>query len=113
MNYQQPCMDYKLVNFNVPNHFINSFDEMCKFKRISRTHILNRLMEVWLRNEVKQLEEDNKFNHLIRDMKLRNRDTSPLQKQKESRWEDDEDILPPPIINQYDNDDWESRLLNL
>jgi len=50
---------------------------------------------------------------LIRDMKLRNRDTSPLQKQKETRWEDDEDILPPPIINPYENDDWETELLNL
>lgn len=104
--------DYKLINFNVPNHLINSFDEMVKYKRVSRTSQLIGLMERWLRNEVKQMEEDNKFNHLVMDMKLRNKTSSPLPKQKTHSWEDSYDDTPPsPLFDDGSHDDWRMDLL--
>lgn len=105
---QQHSMDYKLINFNVPNHLINSFDEMVKFKRVSRTSCLVGLMESWLRHEVKKLEEDNKLNHLIRDMKLRNRPTHNFV-----RNEDEYDMLPQPIFTSDDEYNWEDRFGSL
>ena len=69
---QIPFNSHKLINFNVPNYLITNFDELVKFKRISRTSMLIRLMESYVRNEVGRLKEDDEINHLIRDVKLRN-----------------------------------------
>ena len=41
--------NYKLINFNVPNTLITNFDNVCKFKRFSRTSVLLRLMELFKR----------------------------------------------------------------
>jgi hypothetical protein len=109
---QQHYMDYKLINFNVPNHLINSFDEMVKFKRVSRTSLLIRLMESWLRHEVNHLETDNKFNYFVRDMKLRNRTTLPLDKTNKTFTDDEDDLLPQPIFSS-DDYNWEDRLSGL
>lgn len=101
MILQQPynSNDHKLVNFNVPNHLINSFDEMVKFKRLSRTSTLISLMEGWLRNEVRKMDEDDKFNDLVMDIKTRNRQTTLLPRQK------DEELPPSPIF--LNSDRWE------
>lgn len=101
MILQQPYNSnhYKLVNFNVPNHLINSFDEMVKFKRLSRTSTLISLMEGWLRNEVRKMDEDDKFNDLVMDLKTRNRQTTHLQRQT------DEELPPSPIFT--NNYSWE------
>lgn len=64
---------HTLVTFNVPNHIKTNFDELSKFKRVSKTSILNQLIEWYCRNERKELESDDKLNHLIQDLKLRNR----------------------------------------
>ncbi len=40
--------NYKLINFNVPHYLINNFDEIVKFKRISRTSVLIGLMERYI-----------------------------------------------------------------
>ena len=50
--------DYKLVNFNVPNYLIKNFDNLVKFKRVSRTSMLVHLMENYLRTEQQKLKED-------------------------------------------------------
>ena len=63
---------HTLVTFNVPNHLKNNFDELSKFKRVSKTSILNQLIEWYCRNERKELEGDDKLNHLIQDLKIRN-----------------------------------------
>lgn len=96
---------FKLINFNVPNHLINSFDEMVKFKRITRTSLLIGLMESWLRGEVKKLEADNEFNKLVMDLKLRNKDVKPLVQNKHIE-EDDKPLMPYFTNDDYD---WEER----
>ena len=47
-----------LINFNIPKNLKYRFDRLVKFKGVSRTSILNRLVEDWVRDETKQLEED-------------------------------------------------------
>ena len=39
-------MSHTLINFNIPNYLKHDFDELAKFKRVSRTSILNRLIEL-------------------------------------------------------------------
>ena len=51
--------DYTMISLNVPNYLKTNFDNMVKFKRISRTSMLVRLMETFLRYELKQLKNDN------------------------------------------------------
>ena len=48
---QYQSSNYKLINFNVPHYMVNNFDEIVKFKRISRTSVLIGLMERYIRAE--------------------------------------------------------------
>ena len=45
--------NYKLINFNVPHYLINNFDEIVKFKRISRTSVFDRTYRACLHDEWK------------------------------------------------------------
>ena len=49
--------DYKLINFNVPKYLIKNFDNMVKFKRMSRTSLLVGMMESYLRSEYRKLSK--------------------------------------------------------
>ena len=60
------------INFYCPNHLKTNFDELVKFKRVSRTSIINSLIEKWMRDEFQQMKEDGEMNRLIREIKLRN-----------------------------------------
>lgn len=113
MENQIPLNSHKLINFNVPNYLITNFDELVKFKRISRTSMLIRLMESYVRNEVGRLKEDDKINHLIRDVKLRNHIPPKKLNKVKSVEVDEDDILPPPLFQNDDDIDWESRLNDL
>ena len=57
-------MSHTLINFNIPNYLKHDFDELAKFKRVSRTSILNRLIELYCRNEFRELEETSRFNQV-------------------------------------------------
>ena len=95
--------DYTMISLNVPNYLKTNFDKMVKFKRISRTSMLVRLMETFLRYELKQLKNDNELNQLVTT--LQNRNTKSPKVVKE-----------PPMIP-YSNDDefmndqfWKDRI---
>ena len=103
------------INFYCPNHLKNNFDELVKFKRVSRTSIINSLIEKWMRDEFQQMKEDGEMNRLIREIKLRNHKNTPPQpsKPKKSGWfsskSNEDDYEPPMIPNIGDdlhNDDW-------
>ena len=42
-------MRHSLINFNMPNHLKNNMDMLVKFKRVSRTSILNKIIEGFCR----------------------------------------------------------------
>jgi hypothetical protein len=108
---------YKMVTFNVPYHLVNNFDEVRKFKRVSRTSMLINLMEGFVRDEVGKLEKDNNINKLIMDMKLRNQNPSQPSFNKQTskqyeRWEDSyNDITPQPIFDDGIDDRWRKDLV--
>ena len=109
---------FKMVTFNVPNHLVNNFDEVRKFKRLSRTSTLINLMESFVREEIGKLKEDNSINKFIMDMKLRNQNPSipSFNKQKSNTirsWEDSYDDTPtPPIFHDEDiEDNWRRDLV--
>ena len=96
------------ITFYCPNHLKNSFDDLVKFKRISRTSIINTLMENWLRSEHQQLKEDNKLQSLLNEVKLRSHKNKPLKPtpQKQMVDEYDEPPMIPMSNDEHFKDDW-------
>lgn len=65
-------MSYTLINFNMPNYLKTNFDNLVKFKQISRTSILNTMIEEYCRREFKLIKDDGLLNSLIKDINERN-----------------------------------------
>ena len=105
---QYQSSNYKLINFNVPDYMVNIFDEIVKFKRISRTSVLIGLMEKYIRAEHQNLEEDGKLNKLISDIKSRNQQPEPLRQSKI-----EEHYYPPTIPTVDDDCTWQDRLSSI
>ena len=106
--------DHKLVNFNVPKYLIINFDNLVRFKRVSRTSMLVRLMEDYLRSEHQKMKDDGSLNLMINDIGKRNRDD--LKKEiRNDIIKVREEYEPPmiPMISDYDNEDWENDLMRL
>lgn len=103
--------DYKLINFNVPKYLIKNFDNMVKFKRMSRTSLLVGMMESYLRSEYRKLKEDDELNDLIVDIESRN-EKKVVQKNdhRPTEWSVNkvskkDDYWEPPTIPTF-NDEW-------
>jgi len=56
----------------MPNYLKTNFDNLVKFKRISRTSILNSMIEDYCRQELRLLKDDRLLNSLILDIEERN-----------------------------------------
>ena len=82
-------MSYTLINFNIPNHLKRNFDQIVNFKRVSRTSVLNSMIEEFCRREFKLIKEDGKLNDLITNIKIKN--LPKINHQKTSSWEDSYD----------------------
>ena len=59
-------MDYQLMNFNIPIHLKHNLDLIAKYKHISRTSIVNRLLDLYCRQELKNLEDCKRIEQLIK-----------------------------------------------
>lgn len=62
---------HTLINFNIPLHLKTHFDQLVDFKRVSRTSVLNHLIENYCRTEINHLETDGRINDLITSIKKR------------------------------------------
>jgi len=109
-----------LINFNIPNYLKENLDDLTRFKNVSRTSILNRLIENYCRVEFKYIEEDGRFRDMLAKAKHKNKrmnrptffkeylDNKPIHK---SITELDEEYSPPDIptlSNKLTDDyDWE------
>jgi len=106
--------NHSSITFYCPIHLKTSFDELVKFKRISRTSIINYLMEQYVRSEYKLMEEDTKMSSFINDIKLRShKNNIPKLKKDDDRptkWSVEKDDYEPPMIptvdDDYSKDDW-------
>ena len=96
-----------LINFNMPAYLKESLDDLAAFKTVSRTSILNRLIENYIRVEHKYIEEDGRFRDMLSKAKEKNKrmarnsnivkeylNTKPIHK---SITELDEEYSPPSI----------------
>jgi len=106
--------DHKLINFNVPKYLISNFDNLVRFKRVSRTSMLVRLMEDYMRSEHQKMKDDGSLNLMINDIGQRNREDLKKEIRKDIRAVREE-YEPPmiPMTSDYDNDDWERELMRL
>ena len=52
---------YTLMTFNIPIHLKSIFDELSSFKCVSKTSILNSLIENYCRQERQNLIQDKEF----------------------------------------------------
>ena len=59
-------MEYQLMNFNIPTHLKRNLDLIATYKHISRTSILNRLLDLYCRQELKNLEDTKRIQALIK-----------------------------------------------
>ena len=59
-------MEYQLMNFNIPTHLKRNLDLIATYKHISRTSILNRLLDLYCRQELKNLEDTKRIQELIK-----------------------------------------------
>ena len=98
--------DHKLINFNVPKYLITNFDSLVRFKRVSRTSMLVRLMEDYIRSERRLMEEDNSLNQMIRDIEVRNKN-SMKKEMMGLRREVEEELEPPMVPYSSDNRSWD------
>ena len=108
MTSQNISSHHKLINFNVPNYLIKNFDNLVKFKRVSRTSMLVHLMETYCRSEQRRLKEDNILNQMVVDLTQRNKKELKEKVKKEISTE-----YEPPMIPYSSDDEWEDRLLRL
>lgn len=94
------------ITFYCPNNLKTNFDDLVKFKRISRTSIINLLMEKWIRSEYEMMKKDDQIQSLIRDVKGRHHINKPIkvkltEQQQSDHWE-------PPMVPTFSDDfDWE------
>ena len=101
--------DHKLINFNVPKYLITNFDSLVRFKRVSRTSMLVRLMEDYIRSERRLMEEDNSLNQMIRDIEVRNKN-SMKKEMIGLRREVEEELEPPMVPYSSDNRSWDDYI---
>jgi len=106
-----PNYDPILINFKVPKNLKYHLDRLSKFKGVSRTSILNRLIEEWVRDETKQLEDDGRIYELM--SKLEGtiersvlRTVTPNSHQNGSWEKSYEDDSPPLPIFSTNDDRW-------
>ena len=94
--------NYTLINFNIPTYLKKNFDNLVKFKRVSRTSILNQLIDRYVRFELDQIDKDNRINSFMSDIEKRNQKILKNEIKKTIN-EIEEDKLPPSIPLQIDD----------
>ena len=91
-------MEYQLMNFNIPTHLKRNLDLIATYKHISRTSILNRLLDLYCRQELKNLEDTKRIQDLIRMQSKPLTYTKPIQE------------FDQPVSILFDDEyEWEER----
>ena len=61
--------DTKLITFRAPTNIVDNFDTLIKLKRSTRTSQLVEFMDTYIREEFKRIEESNRINDFISNIK--------------------------------------------
>jgi len=91
-------MEYQLMNFNIPTYLKRNLDLVATYKHISRTSILNRLLDLYCRQELKNLEDTKRIQDLIKMQSKPLTYTKPIQE------------FDQPVSILFDDEyEWEER----
>lgn len=94
------------IHFFCPNHLKVHFDKLTKYKRVSRTSIINSLIENWMRDEFQKMKQDSEMNVLFREIGTK---PNPSKKQGWFSSKSSSNLEPPvvpSIENDHYQDDW-------
>lgn len=92
-------MEYQLMNFNIPTHLKRNLDLIATYKHVSRTSILNRLLDLYCKQELKNLEDSRRIQELIKNHSQPVKAPNPFQE------------LEQPVRMLFDDEyEWEERL---
>ena len=58
------------MTFNIPIHLKSIFDELSHLKHVSKTSIMNHLIESYCRQEHMKLQQDKKLKDLLMLLRL-------------------------------------------
>ena len=94
--------DYTMISLNVPNYLKTNFDNLLKFKKISRTSMLVNLMETYLRNELVQIKKDNELTKSFKEIKHKYDNPQKVTKEKP--------MIPYSNDKEMDEQFWNERL---
>lgn len=95
----------KLINFNAPTPLIEAFDQIVKYKGVTRTSQLLHLINNFLRSEHLIMKEDASFTHFIQS--ISKTEQNRMKEMLHAAYE------PPMIPHSNDLEDWEQRLMSL
>lgn len=84
---------HTLMNFNIPKHLKDRFDQIVKFKQVSKTSILNILIEEYCRKETGLIRETEQLDSFIRKSLQIHQSKSPDLPRKKSSKDDSYDEL--------------------
>ena len=95
----------KLINFNAPRQLIDAFDQLLKYKGVSRTSQLLHLINNFLRSEHLLLRKDSSFTSFMQSIS---------ETERHRMVQMIHDTYEPPMIPfANDHEDWEQRLMSL
>ena len=99
--YQTP---YTLLNFNCPNYLKQDIDQICKFRRISRTALINtffkKVVEEWKPRLIEKAQNQSTLPSKVKPHSLNWSVTSPRQSPVTDYGE------PLVILSNEQNNDW-------
>ena len=82
MSLKVQTYDYSPIYIKVPSYLKNNFDKIIKFKRLSKTHILNQMIQNFIIEEQNNIKNDNKLDELLSSVKSHTVEKTLKQKQK-------------------------------
>ena len=94
-------IDTSIINFNCPNHLKLHLDRLVRFKGISRTSVLLKLIEDYVRSEECKLEQDSRIHQLMSQLETKYHQSILKLSQKDIRTTSD------PQPKKKPNPSWE------
>ena len=59
------------IQFYIPNHLKNQFDEIISFRRLSRSYVLNDFIESWVTTQFQKIKDKEEISDLLENVKQR------------------------------------------
>ena len=75
------------ITLYLPDYLKKSVDEMVRYKRISRTSLINNLLSTWMKDEIQNLREVDGFSDLLENVRLKSQKKKTKQvEESTNKW---------------------------